>query len=261
MNNSFAVTIVAAVNNAEILQNNLALSHLISSQKTDLLCKRGFDSAAAALNEGIDEALTDVIVLSHQDVYLPKLWFEQLSHAIAQIEKHDPDWAVLGVFGVSDRNDLVGHCWSTGLGKVLGSTFDAPCPAVSIDELVIIVRKSSGIRFDEKLPGFHLYGTDIVQTALSASFSAYVIHAPVVHNSKPVKSLFGAYFAAYKYMQSKWANHLPIKTPITTITRFGMPLKILQLRMLKKGFFKADSKLAEQYPDKGRVIAERVGFD
>ena len=35
----------------------------------------------------------------------------------------------------------------------------------SFDELLIVLRRDSGLRFDEGLPGWHMYGTDIVQTA------------------------------------------------------------------------------------------------
>ena len=50
---------------------------------------------------------------------------------------------------------------------------------VSVDELLIVLRIGSGLRFDERLPGFHLHGTDIVQSALHRGLGAFAIDAPV----------------------------------------------------------------------------------
>lgn len=56
-----------------------------------------------------------------------------------------------------------GLVWSNGLGREVRGVCEMPAQAISFDEVVLILRKDSGIRFDEQLPGFHLYGTDIVQ--------------------------------------------------------------------------------------------------
>jgi hypothetical protein len=111
----------------------------------------------------------------------------------------------------------VGHVWSTGLNKLLGQQFTQPIAVHSIDELLIVVRRSSNIRFDERLPGFHLYGTDIVQTALSANKGAYTVCAPVIHNSRPILYLPPDYLAAYEYLRRKWSARLPIQNCISPI--------------------------------------------
>jgi hypothetical protein len=118
------------------------------------------------------------------------------------------------------------------LNTLLGTKFSKPEPVVSVDELLIILRKSSGIRFDETLPGHHLYGTDIVQTALSVGRSAYVICAPVIHNSRPVLYLPDEYFSAYDYEVWKWRDRLPIANciePLTASRKTRWKMKARQL--------------------------------
>ena len=129
----------------------------------------------------------------------------------------------------------------------------------SVDELVIILRRKSGLRFDEKLPGFHLYGADIVQTALARRLGAYVIDAPVVHNDKRVKDLGREYGNAYRYLQRKWRERLPIPTTIAPITRWGVPLWRVRMRdwvMRRRKGVRYDELLPDPVD-----IARRLGYE
>ena len=164
------------------------------------------------------------MVFTHQDVYLPKGWCDRLWTAIEALEARREKWGVLGIVGIDEGGALVGRCWSNGLHREINARRPALTRVQSIDELVIVLRRASGLRFDEELPGFHLYGTDIVQSVIAAGFGAYVFDAPVVHNSLPVSRLDGPYSQAYRYMQNKWKSRLPIATAVVSITRFGWPL-------------------------------------
>jgi hypothetical protein len=94
-----------------------------------------------------------------------------------------------------------------------------------MDEVVIILDGRSGLRFDDDLPGFHLYGTDICLRAADAGLGAFAIHAPVVHNSRPNAQVFDRhYVAAYRYMQRRWRARLPLQTCVVPVTRTGWPL-------------------------------------
>jgi hypothetical protein len=131
---------------------------------------------------------------------------------------------VLGLFGITLGNGEAGHIYSTGIQRVLGQPFDKPIPASSLDEVVLIVRRSSGLRFDENLPGFHLYGTDICLEARRKGFNCYVLSAFCVHNSKGLDRLPSEYSRSLYYLRDKWRSQLPIRTPCMTITRWGLPL-------------------------------------
>jgi hypothetical protein len=165
-----------------------------------------------------------LVAFIHQDVYLPQGWTQNLARAVGQLEVSDPTWAVLGVIGVSMRGAIVGRVWSSGLGGVVGNQLTWPVPVASLDEVVLVLRVDSGVRFDEALPGFHLYGTDLVQTALRAGLGAYAFEGPVIHNSVETKRLDASYRRAYRYMQNKWSERLPIPTTVMPVTRSKWPL-------------------------------------
>ena len=130
---------------------------------------------------------------------------------------------------------------------------------MSVDELVIVLRRASGCAFDPNLPDFHLYGTDIVQTARRNGKSGYVAHIPVIHNSRPVTSLGGGYATAYKYMRRKWRHNLPIKTPVVPISGSRIPLLRARARtLLRRRKMGARSVVPNSDP---KIIAKHLSFE
>ncbi len=95
--------------------------------------------------------------------------------ALPRWRRRDPDWALLGAFGVGLDGAHIGPVWSSSLGMIVGRVPMAPVPVQSYDEMVIVLRRASGIRFDDGLPGWHMYGTDIVQTAPRRGKKAYAV--------------------------------------------------------------------------------------
>lgn len=255
---------VAAVNDDDILDSNLALSPAIARNPTRLVTFRDQPSASRAYNKGLRTTDARIYIFVHQDVYLPTGWEDQLQRQINQLDEQDPSWAVAGVYGVGKDGHHVGRVWSSGIGKELGAPLAAPVQVQSLDELLIILRGSSGLRFDDQLPSFHLYGTDIVQSAIAAGHSAYVIHSPVVHNSRSVRTLKGGYMEAYNYMRLKWRARLPIATPVTTITRFGFQArwKVVKKRYLRKFLQPSyEPRTSEDPPCNPVLIARHLGYE
>lgn len=185
---------------------------------------RGFGSAAAAYNAGIGRTSADILVFAHQDVYLPYGWDQMLAAAIDGLTNTDPTWAVLGVFGMAHDVKPRGHMYCTGLEKVLGGPFIDPIACNALDELVLIVRRSSGLLFDPLLPGFHLYGTDICLEARRRGLRSYIIPAFCIHNTAGLDFLPWGFWRAYFFMRRKWWQELPVKTLCTTIGRIPTPL-------------------------------------
>lgn len=225
--------IVAAVNDEDVLERNLMASQIVRESRVTLNCYRGAACASEAYNKGLDETSAAIIVFAHQDVYLPDAWAGQLAQAISRIEQVDPDWGVIGAFGVDLAGRNIGHAWSTGLNAKLGGKFTEPVACRSVDEFVIVLNRKCGVRFDEGLPGFHLYGTDIVLSAAEAGFKSYVADIPVIHNSKPVVGYAGGYSDAWQYMRSKWSPRLPVPTLTVPLTRSGLPLLRARFRLWK----------------------------
>ncbi|MET3528129.1 glycosyltransferase [Phenylobacterium koreense] len=225
--------VAAAVNDREILAACLARSPDILSGRLKLMTYEGYSSAAAALNAGLDGSTAPFVILAHQDVYLPRPWLDNLIAQIEQIERKHENWGVLGLFGRKITGEWIGRVWSSGLGHEAGEGGFSPAEAATVDELLLVVRRASGLRFDENLPGFHLYGTDIVTEGRARGIPSFVIDAPVVHNSKPVKTLKGAYAQAYRYMQRKWRKRLPVPTLICDIEPHPIALWRAQLQSMK----------------------------
>lgn len=228
-----SISIASAVNNEDILKSCLARSPDISSGHVQLSTHQGYSSAGCALNAGIDASNSAVIVLAHQDVYLPRGWIDELCRQIDALNRNEPKWAVLGVIGIRVTGEVVGRVWSTGLRRVVGKRIAAPTEVVSIDECLIVLRRSSGLRFDPHLPNWHLYATDIILEARKRGYSAFVVDAPVIHNSRATQTLRGGYTAAYAYMKRKWKACLPVPTLVAPLTRNPWQLFRAQWRRLK----------------------------
>jgi len=224
------IDVVAAVNDEAILASNLLRSPMLAREDVRFHARRSFRSASRAYDDALTDCRSDLVVFAHQDVYLPMGWEQRLRAQVALLERHDPDWGVLGVYGVTAEGRQVGLVWSSGLGRVFGEPFDEPVPVRSIDEVVIVLRRDSGLMFDPKLPGFHLYGTDLVQTALNRGLKAYAVCAPVVHNSRPAPFLGEDYFAAYRYVSAKWRDHLPIFDNVAPVVAPGPRFLALRAR-------------------------------
>jgi glycosyltransferase involved in cell wall biosynthesis len=217
-------SIVAAVNDEEVLQSCL-LRSLDLRAGIDLVFERGHGSAAAAYNAGIEKAKTDLLIFLHQDIYLPPGWLDQLGRSLEQLEAQDPDWGVVGVWGPARRNGRsgpnTGHIFWTGIGIPAGKHFDGGVEVETLDEVILIFRKSSGLRFDPGLPGFHLYGTDICLEAEKMGRKNYVVSPLCVHNTTTYVMLPMAFWKSFLYLRRKWRSRLPVQTPCIRITPWG----------------------------------------
>ena len=165
-------TLGCATNSAPILQGNLARSPLVVEGIAPLLTEDGAPSAAVALNRLIDRAATDVVVLAHQDVYLPRGWHLHLAPRLAAM---------------------------------------APVPVQRFDEVLIVVNRRTGIRFDEGLAGWHFYGTDIVTTARVAGRGAFACALPCIHNDRFHGALGPDFARSYHALRRKWRDRLPLR--------------------------------------------------
>lgn len=214
----YSIVLVCASNNPRILAENLMLSPMIGSGAYRLEVIEDAPSATAAYNAGLDRTTADVVVFLHHDVYLPLGWDALLQQRIAEVEAMDPDWALLGAYGLGTNNHGYGPVWSSSIGKIAGEISPIPMPVQAFDELLFVMRRDAGLRFDEGLEGFHMYGTDIVSEARSRGLGAYSVSLPLIHNDGYKEELGGDFTRSFFYMRRKWASDLPIQTPIIRIS-------------------------------------------
>jgi hypothetical protein len=210
------------------------------------LIQEGFPSASLAYNDAIDKSENDLIVFAHQDILFPAKWIDELRLALAQLEESDPSWGVLGCYGETLHDNGRGYILSGAQG-VLGKPFRQPEPVQTLDEIVLILRKSSGMRFDESLPHFHFYGADISLQAAQQAHGVYVIPAFCVHNTSQQWALPAEFYECYSHFRMKWKEWLPIQTTVIRVTRSETQM---YLRRIKETYLK--------YVRRRTVGAERV---
>lgn len=241
------VTFVVAVNDRRVLTDNFLASPCMRGPgQHEVLLQEGFGSAAAAYNAAIDRSAGEVIVFCHQDIFLPEPWMSQLQRALDRLQVQDPEWGVLGCGGVTRDGCGRGHIYSTGAG-VLGQAFDAPAPVQTLDEVVLIIRKSSGLRFDPTLPHFHQYGADICLRAASRGMYNYAISAFCIHNTRQVFVLPREYYTCCRHIISTWRDYLPVETTCVRLTRSNLPMygrrvREAYLRYIRKGLVGAERR-------------------
>jgi hypothetical protein len=226
-------SLVVAVNNDQVLQRTLLASPAIDA-RCQVITKRGFPCVGKAYNAGIAEAQHDIIVFAHQDIYLPRDWMSHIELALSRLAVEDPNWGVLGLVGVvkNPNYEVRGYCYSTGLQRYVGEPFSGPVEVRSLDEIVLIIRRSSGLFFDDNMPGFHLYGTDICLEAEKRKMKNYATSAFCIHNTNGIKRLPIDFWRAYFYLRHKWWDRLPVTTSCTTITKSCGPMALTIARDL-----------------------------
>ncbi len=208
------ITVGACVNDPDVLRENLFASPCLDSGRHETLTVENAPSAGNGLNALIERANHELVVLAHQDVYLPSWWINRLwqQYDIARRVTGDRV-GIMGVYGLSATPEGIRHC-----GRVVDRDFlldeaaPLPTPVDSLDELLLIVPKRSMLRFDRTL-GFHLYGTDACLTAKAPGMMAMCIDAPCHHDSKQGDALPPAFAHSKDVLRTKWPRALPIATP------------------------------------------------
>ena len=217
-------TLVSAVNRDDVATRCLLASPGIRSA-ADVVLQRGHAGAALAYNAGMTKAKTDLIVFAHQDMYLPERWPLDLENALRALERSDPHWGVLGAWGPRASGERVGFVYDGGWRRVLGHPYEGGVEVDSLDEVLLVTRKSAGLRFDPAVPGFHMYGADIcLESRKRQGRKCYAISAFCIHNTNQYGMLPWAFWKSYLAMRRKWRDHLPIRTSCTEITRGCWPM-------------------------------------
>jgi hypothetical protein len=189
----------------------------------EVIFQEGFASAGLAFNDAIDRAHNDLMVFCHEDIYLPERWLPELMRAINILEVTDCRWGVLGCAGRTRDNVHCGYTFSNGLG-ILGKPFTAPRLVQTLDEIVLIFKRSTQLRFDETLPHFHLYGADICLQAASYGLNSYAINAFCIHNTHELTTLPDEFYQCCQFIRRKWKSELPVQTTCIRLTRFNFPV-------------------------------------
>jgi hypothetical protein len=171
-------------------------------------------SAYRGLNAILNAAHGTYVILCHQDVQIFDDNRTVLDDRLAEMDRIDPNWAVVGNAGCN------------GLGEVFMRITDPyekdqhrgslPAKVVSLDENFIVARRDARLAFSNDLCGFHFYGTDICLNADVRGYTAYVINFHLKHLSGG--KLNDEFYKAKEVFKDKWTKALRRRSIKTTCT-------------------------------------------
>jgi hypothetical protein len=254
------ITFAIAVNSREVFENNFMASPIFSGRHPhQILVQEGFGSATKAYNDAIDRSVNELIVFAHQDMIFPSSWLLDLEVTLALLRRTDPAWGVLGCYGETRNHGGRGYVYSGGL-DVLGRPFDHPAPVQTLDEIVLVLRKSSGLRYDENLPHFHFYGADICLEAAARGMNSYAISAFCIHNTQQYYVLPKEFYESYRYLKRKWRKNLPIQTTCVRITKFDIPVYGRRIREAYLRFIRRRIISSYRASDGRKLLTQLAGF-
>jgi len=222
------LTFVCAVNDPEVYEENFLNSDIFHKNHCHtIIPKFGYSSPGIPYNEALKDSPNDLVIFAHQDVYFPDNWDLQLLQILSQLDEAGEKWGALGCYGIRPNGLPCGYLYSNGINKILGKdiTFGE---VNSLDEFVIILKKSNGIFFDERLPNFHLYGTDICLASKHRGLKNFAVGNFCIHNSIAIHQLPNDFWQCANYLRKKHKLHLPIKTTCAEIHP-TMPMFIFQI--------------------------------
>lgn len=219
------VSVICVFNNEKQFENQLGSSLKCQNVEIELIKidNRGkkYQSAAAALNYGANKAKGDILIFSHQDIYLKtKSEIKELAEAINKCEVG----SVVGTQGVLEKNKDYYSNLTAGeqLNTRLNNMFEKKLYKVScIDEGLFGMKKETWRehQFDEKIcDNWHLYAVEQCLFARSHGTNVYVYPSQIHHFSKGrislgymqnLRELCKKYRSSFKYI---WTTCYKVRT-------------------------------------------------
>lgn len=169
-------------------------------------------TAYDGLNQLLDQASGEYVILCHQDLLLIDDDRSTLDRRIAQLEELDPDWAVAGNAGAEFPGVLAIRI--TDKAGSDQNTGRFPRKVMSLDENFMIVKRKARLGFSRDLSGFHFYGADLCLNADIRGWTCYVIDFHLEHlgsasTGKPFEE-------AERAFRAKWSRALRDRTMQST---------------------------------------------
>ena len=181
----------------------------------------------STLNNIYSLTVEPYIIYCHQDILLNQgHGFEQLVKTLGELDKLDPNWAILGNAGINNSYEKVVRVtdpnrmthWQKGL----------PEKVHSLDENFLVIKSQAGIKCSQELKGFHFHATDLCLNAILKGYSCYVIDFHLTHLSGG--NFSQDFYNSQRKFQKRWSqefNFCYIKT-MTDMVMFLSKHKVLQ---------------------------------
>lgn len=135
----------------------------------------------SGINRAIRSAQGKYLIFCHQDILFNDSTRQDLEQRIAEVERLDPHWAVLGnagktKFGTVNMRISDPHYQDLKIGQL-------PSEVMTLDENFLIINRQENLGCSPVLSGFHIYGTDLCQNANALGLKNYVIDFHLFHKS------------------------------------------------------------------------------
>lgn len=203
-------SIICSANKPDVLNSNLLKSPGILEH--EIITIFGGKNVPSAYNKGVSIASEEILIFVHQDVFLPENFFPDLRSSITKLESEN--WGVLGPIGLIGANTAyLGNI--SDRGSIIGETENLPSEVQTLDEMMLIMKKSDA-QFDENIPTtHHMHGADVCIRAISLGKKNFAINAFCHHNSSTGYGIPPEFYIAAAYVREKWVNYLPIVTTVS----------------------------------------------
>lgn len=232
MNNAKCVTIVCVYNNKELFEKQLLSSLMNQDVDYEIIGidnnKEKFSSAAEALNAGALRASADIVIFSHQDIFLKG--HSELSQFVERIKSY-PVGTILGAAGAKEKIKTHFGTYTSGpeykkeYREVEWKEMEVSC----IDECFFGMKKETFLlyRFNEELcSDWHLYGVELSLQARKRGFSVYVLPVQLHHFS------YGRISIGYMRGLQKIVEYYHKDFDYIWTTCFKIPASPLYMRIL-----------------------------
>ena len=172
--------------------------------------------AFSGLNIFLQKAQGKYIILCHQDILLYDHNKDDLKRCIAQMNRIDPNWAILGNAGGINLKWRALHI-TEKCGKIHKEKL-LPLKVMNVDENFILVKNGANLALSRDLNGFHMYGTDICLIADILGYNAYVVDFNLIHKSNG--NADKSFYVLKDALIQKYHRAFRVRFMLTTITRF-----------------------------------------
>lgn len=207
------ISFICCVNDDEVFNSTLLASLDNTNPHVELIKVTKAASVAEAFNKNIQNVSGDIVVLVHQDVWIPQYWTIRME-TIYDMVSNSCNIGVLGVAGCVTSAGLQYNNVVHREYLLYNEPMVFPKQVDSLDELILIFPSVTNIRLHGEL-GWHMYGADACLQATRGGRTNLVVSNPVWHDTKRT-ALDEAFYASVEAFKKIYPNQ-PIKTTCINI--------------------------------------------
>jgi SAM-dependent methyltransferase len=205
--------VVVPTTKEQQLRVNVEQSPGLAEVGARIISYRMASSPAEALSESLRHVQSDWVLLSHQDIYFPKGFGEQLNALLAGIPADQRAGTLLGFVGMGiNRQTEKAEPSGFVIDRYGMADHPASDAAVSIDELALVVSRDSIHKIDP-LVGWHLWATDLCLSSICThQVFPRIVRLPIYHNTQSGWQLPDSFFDSVEYLRQKFPQFDTIHT-------------------------------------------------